>query len=50
MAGLDRAGWLADRYEWPGIGATRDGRNAEGDRYTTDGMITVGVLKAADRR
>jgi hypothetical protein len=47
MKSLAEAGWLADRYEWPGIGATEDGRNAGGDRYVTDGMIAVGVLKAA---
>jgi LssY C-terminus len=47
MADLDQAGQLAGRYEWPGIGATEDGRNAGGDRYYTDGMIMVGVLKPA---
>jgi LssY C-terminus len=47
MADLAEAGQLAGRYEWPGIGATQDGRNAGGDRYYTDGMIAVGVLKAA---
>jgi LssY C-terminus len=45
MADLAEAGQLAGRYEWPGIGATQDGRNAGGDRYYTDGMIAVGVLK-----
>lgn len=45
MNSLAEAGWLTDRYRWPGIGATADGRNAGGDRYTTDGMIAVGVLK-----
>lgn len=47
MASLARAGRLADSYSWPGIGATQDGRNAGGDRYATDGMIAVGVLKAS---
>jgi LssY C-terminus len=47
MADLAEAGQLAGRYEWPGIGATQDGRNAGGDRYYTDGMIAVGVLKTA---
>jgi LssY C-terminus len=46
MKSLAEAGWLTDRYQWPGIGATEDGRNAGGDRYTTDGMVAVGVLKA----
>jgi hypothetical protein len=46
MKSLAEAGWLTDRYEQPGIGATEHGRNAGGDRYTTDGMVAVGVLKA----
>jgi hypothetical protein len=46
MTSLAEAGRLADRYQWPGIGATEHGRNAGGDPYTTDGMIAVGVLKA----
>jgi hypothetical protein len=47
MASLAKAGRLEDRYEWPGIGATEDGRNAGGDRYVTDGMVAVGILKPA---
>jgi hypothetical protein len=46
LADLMKAGQLESEYEWPGVGATQDGRNAEGDRYETDGMMTVGVLKA----
>ena len=45
MTDLAEAGELAGRYEWPGIGATQDGRNAGGDRYYTDGLMAVGVLK-----
>jgi hypothetical protein len=45
LAGLAKAGWLERQYEWPGVGATQDGRNAGGDRYFTDGMMWVGVLK-----
>jgi LssY C-terminus len=45
MADLAAAGQLAGRYEWLGIGTTQDGRNAGGDRYYTDGMIAVGVLR-----
>ena len=45
MADLAAAGRLDGRYEWPGIGATEDGRNAGGDRYYTDGMVAVGILK-----
>jgi hypothetical protein len=47
MADLAEAGQLADQYQWPGIGATRRGRNAGGDHYDTDGMIAVGVLRAS---
>jgi hypothetical protein len=47
MVDLAAAGQLAGEYEWPGIGATDDGRNAGGDRYYTDGMIAVGVLRTA---
>jgi hypothetical protein len=45
MASLTKAGRLARRFEWPGIGATDHGRNAGGDSYVTDGMIAVGVMK-----
>ena len=46
MDALQAAGLLAERYQWPGVGATRDGRNAGGDRYFTDGLLDVGVLAA----
>jgi hypothetical protein len=49
MADLAAAGQLAWQYEWPGVGATQDGRNAGGDRYYTDGLMAVGVLKPAAR-
>ena len=48
IADLAQAGQLASQYEWPGVGATTDGRNAGGDRYETDGLMTVGVLKPTD--
>ena len=44
MDDLEEAGLLARQYVWPGVGATKAGRNAEGDRYFTDGMVHVGVL------
>lgn len=44
MAALRNAGRLTGEYQWPGVGATTDGRNAGGDRYATDGMMDVGVL------
>jgi hypothetical protein len=47
MADLECAGQLVRRYRKPGVGPTRDGRNAGGDRYVTDGMLSVGVLRAA---
>lgn len=46
MASLAAAGQLAGRYTVAGVGATRDGRNAGGDRYVTDGAMAVGVLAA----
>ncbi len=48
IAGLAEAGQLEGQYDWQGVGPTRDGRNAEGDRYETDGFMLVGVLKATD--
>ena len=45
MADLGVARQLAGRYGWPGIGAAQDGRNAGGDRYYTDGLMAVGILK-----
>ena len=49
MADLAAAGQLAAQYEWPGIGATQDGRNAGGDRYYPDGMMAVGILEPVAR-
>ena len=48
MDGLAAAGALAGRFRLPGIGPTPYGRNAEGDRFFTDGMIEAGVLAAGD--
>lgn len=45
LAALADAGQLAGRYGVAGIGPTADGRNGGGDRYTTDGMLAVGVLR-----
>lgn len=47
MADLQQAGWLVGLYDVPGVGPTQDGTNAGGDRYVTDGRMTVGVLAAA---
>ena len=38
------AGWLARIYQVTGVSATFAGRNGGGDRYDTDGELTIGVL------
>lgn len=37
-------GWLARTYQVTGVGATIIGRNGGGDRYYTDGELTIGIL------
>jgi hypothetical protein len=44
IADLVGAGRLAKIYQVDGVGATLLGRNGEGDRYYTDGELTVGVV------
>jgi hypothetical protein len=44
MADLTRAHLLLRTYQVTGVGPTVNGRNGEGDRYYTDGELTVGVL------
>jgi hypothetical protein len=46
IADLDKGGQLQRQYQVMGVGPTQDGRNAGGDRYYTDGMLSVGVLMA----
>ncbi len=41
---LTAAGRLTRVYQVTGVGATLFGRNGEGDRYDTDGELTIGVL------
>ena len=41
---LAKAGRITKIYQVTGVGATLFGRNGEGDRYNTDGELTVGVL------
>ena len=48
MADLAAAGMLTGQFQLPGIGPTPNGRNAEGDRFFTDGMIDVGILTPGD--
>jgi hypothetical protein len=38
------AGWVTKIYQVTGVGATIAGRNGGGDRYDTDGELTIGVL------
>lgn len=43
---LSSAGWLTETFDVTGVGATINGRNGGGDRYFTDGELTIGVLAA----
>ena len=45
IAELSRTGVLMQIYQVSGIGPTINGRNGEGDRYFTDGEVTVGVIR-----
>ena len=47
MADLQKAGQLSREYQTPGMGPTQDGHNAGGDKFFTDGMLDVGVVKSA---
>ena len=44
FADLGRDGWLTEEFQVTGVGATLLGRNGGGDRYYTDGELTIGVL------
>lgn len=44
MRDLAAAGMLISTSEIPGVGATKTGRNGEGDPYFTDGKAIIGVL------
>ncbi|WP_119461777.1 LssY C-terminal domain-containing protein [Rhodospirillaceae bacterium SYSU D60014] len=44
MTDLVRAGQVTHLYQVTGVGPTLLGRNGEGDRYFTDGEVTVAVL------
>jgi LssY C-terminus len=50
IAGLRSGGWLSQLFQVTGVGATLVGRNGGGDRYDTDGELTVGVLVSGDER
>ena len=45
IADLTGAGMLSAIYQVSGVGPTVSGRNGGGDRYFTDGEITVGVIR-----
>lgn len=44
FADLDRTGRLTEEFQVTGVGATLMGHNGGGDRYFTDGELTIGVL------
>src|SRR5262245_6751378 len=44
FADLGKNGWLREEFQVTGVGATLLGRNGGGDRYYTDGELTIGVL------
>ncbi len=49
MAELVKADQIAREYQIEGMGATKDAHNAGGDKFYTDGMVDVGVLKSAKK-
>jgi hypothetical protein len=44
FADLGSEGWLTEEFQVTGVGATLLGRNGGGDRYYTDGELTIGLL------
>ena len=50
IADLREGGRLAELFQVTGVGSTLVGRNGGGDRYFTDGELTVGVLVSGDDR
>jgi hypothetical protein len=50
ISDLAKAGMLVSTYQVSGIGTTLNGRNGGGDRYYTDGEVTVGVVSPAASR
>jgi len=46
VADLRKGGWLGELFQVTGIGATVLGRNGGGDRYYSDGELTIGVLSS----
>lgn len=50
IAAIEATGWLTQKYQVTGVGATLLGRNGGGDRYDTDGELTVGVLASTPNK
>ncbi len=50
IGALRAGGWLTELFQVTGVGATLVGRNGGGDRYDTDGELTVGVLAPGGSR
>ena len=50
IADLREGGRLAELFPVTGVGATALGRNGGGDRYFTDGELTIGVLASGGAR
>jgi hypothetical protein len=48
LADLAAAGQLSERYDVTGLGPRIDARNAEGDRFDTDGDMDVGVISPSN--
>lgn len=46
MNNLAGAGQVEREFQVTGVGATLSGRNGGGDRYFTDGELTVGIISA----
>ena len=44
LADLGKNGWVTEQFQVTGVGATLLGRNGGGDRYYTDGELTIGVV------
>ncbi|WP_169976216.1 LssY C-terminal domain-containing protein [Tautonia rosea] len=47
IADLQSHGWLTEEFQVTGVGPTLSGRNGGGDRYFTDGELTIGVLASS---
>lgn len=46
---LQSHGWLTEEFQVTGVGPTLSGHNGGGDRYFTDGELTIGLLASTPR-